>query len=563
MLDDHGYFDSTMKNLKFVPFHFLPGSGATVFGFEKKNNEGYYRPLARAVYTVLYVAFGENPIPYHIVNIAYLWAAAFVWYLLIARFLQPAPALASASLFAAHPLNSSMINFIGAGIYLGQTAFMLAALWFALKAWATRSNKPGIWPAVASIACALLAMFCHESAISLPLYAVTLFWALRLPVWRTWPLWVLSAVYFIFRLSCTTLTRNLFDSSSIYFLNVSSYLTGLGKILGWYLSRLFYPEGIVFIWGTVITHSIFWILVFFVLIAGLIAIVWRARIKGETAFLVGVLWLLAAFIPVTLGSITRPDIVCIEPHWMVLGLAGFCLCLGILISRFKYHFVLAVVIVIFFVWMNRQYNDLWANEKRYCHYWIKQFPGFSAPHHYLATAYENDREYDLALQHYAHAFNNSSQRLGNLNYDVAAGVIAVKQGRWKEAEMYLEEAARLDPTWPQVWVHLGVVAFSLGDIEKAERCFAHSIEVDRFQVLGRLNLATVYKNRKEFAKAVELYEQILRMDPRHRVTLIELIELYIKQGDRENILKTARRMEAVGDPSVRPNLDLIYQKYGK
>ncbi len=562
MLDDHTYFDDTMKSLKFVPYHFLL-SNQSVFGFHKHSNRGYYRPLARVLYTVLYVAFQEDRRPYHIANIFFLATGGFLIYLILYSFFEArAGAFCAGLFFTVHPLNSTFIDFFGSGIYLAQAALILLCLWCV-------AQEKTIWRWW-SLVFYFLSVFAHEYAMILPLYATVMMLALGGPVWRrVWPLWLASVLYFIFSLYCTSLMDNLLSNSPVkgeHRLGLFEYLSTSGKVAFWYIERLLIPDRVVFLWGTPLIQSTAWSGFLLGLIAGSVAaFVWLWKNKHKVMCF-GSGLIMVSLLPGLAGGISRPSMICIEPHWVIFALIGFCICLGDLISRITkriYAFMLAALIATSWFVLDRQYNVLWSNEEGYCYYWHKVFPTSQVPVYYMATAYQQEGNIVESQRLFIEAFQSPHYK-ESLDYKQMMAISEVKQRHYDEARRDLEELLSVQPDNAYLLTYLGVVDLLQNKKEDAKKQFEHAVYANQFEVPGRLDLASIYTGEGNIQGAIRLYREILDFDPNNEIALVELIKIYLQQGDRDNILKMARRLAKHShDPVILHNVDLIFQRYGK
>lgn len=107
----------------------------------------------------------------------------------------------------------------------------------------------------------------------------------------------------------------------------------------------------------------------------------------------------------------------------------------------------------------------------------------------------------------------------------------------EEALVWLETAVRLDPTWSDAWVNLGVVRRRLGDPAGAEAAYRAGIEADPDELQLYSNLATLLRERGEPDTAGELLELLDRRRSRNPY-------VYLALGDealREDRLDDARR----------------------
>lgn len=94
-----------------------------VWAFAGKDSN-YYRPLMHLVYAGIYVTFGPIPWAFHVVNVLLHSAVTIVLFVLVFRILRGSyigghemkgtAALLAASMFAAHPIHTEAVAWVGA-----------------------------------------------------------------------------------------------------------------------------------------------------------------------------------------------------------------------------------------------------------------------------------------------------------------------------------------------------------------------------------------------------------------------------------------------------------------
>jgi tetratricopeptide (TPR) repeat protein len=89
------------------------------------------------------------------------------------------------------------------------------------------------------------------------------------------------------------------------------------------------------------------------------------------------------------------------------------------------------------------------------------------------------------------------------------GVMQVQSGHVVRAPEYLEEAARLDPAFPNVQYSLGVAYFNAQQYDKAALPLQRALEMDQSNAEARRMLALAWLNTQAYDRAAEL----LRNDP--------------------------------------------------
>lgn len=124
----------------------------------ERHGDGLYRPVALVAVGTERVAFGLNPIPYHLVSLAlHAMCSVLVW-LILRRLVSEPAAFTVALLFAAHPVHAeSVITAYGQADLLAATFGLLAVHRFL----AARGM-------LGTLLLLFLAMCCKESAIVVP-----------------------------------------------------------------------------------------------------------------------------------------------------------------------------------------------------------------------------------------------------------------------------------------------------------------------------------------------------------------------------------------------------------
>ena len=104
-----------------------------VWAFAGKDSN-YYRPLMHVVYAGIYVTLGPIPWAFHLVNVLLHSAVTIVFFVLVLRILRDGyigghemkgtAALLAASMFAAHPIHTEAVAWVGGLPDVGCTLFL-------------------------------------------------------------------------------------------------------------------------------------------------------------------------------------------------------------------------------------------------------------------------------------------------------------------------------------------------------------------------------------------------------------------------------------------------------
>src|SRR3972149_10775436 len=164
--------------------------------FAPNTTTGHYRPLVLLFHVINYRIHGLNPFGYHIVNLAFHIGSAMLLFLIIKAMLGGEVALASALIFAIHPFNSEVVNYITARSSVMSGFFYLLAFycWVRFRG----GSRLTFYLYLGSLLAFLLGMLSKEVVITLPimlwLYDLYFIHPLRTPYsalrtllnWRTY-----------------------------------------------------------------------------------------------------------------------------------------------------------------------------------------------------------------------------------------------------------------------------------------------------------------------------------------------------------------------------------------
>jgi tetratricopeptide (TPR) repeat protein len=108
--------------------------------------------------------------------------------------------------------------------------------------------------------------------------------------------------------------------------------------------------------------------------------------------------------------------------------------------------------------------------------------------------------------------------------------------------MNWKEILRQDPHNKVILTRAGDAYRKLNDLDAAEECYraALNVEFDTFAVLG---LALIHKSRGKMQEAAESLEQLIRDDPTGQRFYPEILECYIKLGDKQAAKTVIERYE--------------------
>lgn len=535
MLDDYGFFGTNAKQP--IWSFFVPNRNQ-VLGLESPRMEKtYYRPLAHVIPLVCHRVFGSQPFGYHVVNTIFLWAAAVCVYFFLRRLKCLTQirswddrtwdlfAFLGAALFALHPINGVLVNYITASVFSAQVALMIVSLLLLLSAVDSQRSAGNGWLTVDSklltILSALLfigALFCHETAVLLPFYAVIV---LRLKYsWadafkRILPLLAVLAVYFIFRSYASPFNRSIVHSFSILDLSFDLKAATVIQLLSWYFQKLFLPWNIFLMWSTPFVREaswVWWVPMMLTVVCGFGILIKKIPCHVFTLFAI---WFALGLSPIAAGAFVTPYLgALIEPHWFVFGSIGFFAAVAYGICYFlKGTGRLLIISVLIGTLMALSFvnNRLWSNEQKYYEAWVKEAPYFKAVHYFLGLTLSREGKMDEAYDHLGRAILG---RYKDWMVYMELGLIDLRSNRLDRASENLYKAYTLEQKHSGLLNAVGALAFRIGKADEAKDFWERSIKSNPYNLEPRMNMAMYHAKMGDPKKAADIYSEIIRENPK-------------------------------------------------
>ena len=444
---------------------------------------GFYRPAGYFLLWLLTHLFGEHQVGYHVVNLVLLFLIAYFLYLIVKNLtLDSLLAFLAAALYAIHPVNGFLVNYMTAGYISVFVLSMQASFLFFMRFADKGSNKDY----VLSFAFFVYACMSHEMVIMLPVFLLSyLFFMKRERFWSLaqWilPLMMFLAVWFIVR-----------SHVSAAFVRISNPIAALGDglaylstwldLTGWYLSKLIFPKDIIFLWSSQygVKNIVLQALVFlFLVIMSIYAIVrWNKGFKPLmlTMFVIGLLpSLYSCFV---YFPIVWPII---EPHWFYFSSMGFFVLMAVVLKKIIEKNVKAGIILVggvatLLMYFNWDLNTKWSTQELYCSYWLSLNPGNLTPYYGLGRSLMDQGDCANA----AKIFQVGHNRLHMLSLELTAdmGHCMDVLGDDQKASDYLNTALRMDPNYALTYHYIGLYFNKRNKLERAQDYFRKAVVLD-------------------------------------------------------------------------------------
>ncbi len=483
------------------------------------------RPVANLSLALNYAVGGENPFGYHIFNLALHILAALVLFGVLRRtlaqpampekFREPATwlALAIATIWAVHPLQTAAVS------YISQRTELLAALFYLLTLYAfiravEAPTRAKVWGLVAVIAC-LLGMASKEMMVSAPLivllYDRTFLAGTFAGAWRqrgrlhaalmaTWVLLIWLVVHSGGR-----------GGTAGFGVGVTplAYLVTQGEAIMGYLARSVYPYPLVFDYNDYITPMSAGALLDVALIGGLaVTMLVAVRAKPVVGFAGMVFFAVLA----PTSSVVPVATQTIADHRMYLPLAVVltALALGAYASAGKRAAWVAIAAAIaagaLTVERNRDYATpmtLWQDT-------VSKRPDNSRAHNNLAAALLEAHDTKAGLAELAEALRIRPDHPDVLRNLAQAELDA---GQTASALAHVERAQQIDPSVAAGWSLLGVARLRSGQQAPAAEAFQKALQLRPDLASAQLGLGDVKMAQQDYAGAAMAYAQVRKLRP--------------------------------------------------
>lgn len=450
---------------------------------------GFYRPVGHVYMWLVSHWAGENPAAYHAANIVYFGVIVAVLYKLV-YVLSGRRDLArlTALLYAIHPINSMLVNYITASVIT--TYVLFAQLTVLAFYYALTSPRRMSWYGV-SLVCFLAALLSHEVAIMVPafLFCAGYFTgkakARQLGLSLV-PYGLVATLYSVYKHLAFP-----FNSFSDSFSNAASaagqtltFVATYIDLLAWYTQKLFVPHNILFLYHAEWVTSGAWVrlggFAFIVLMS--LFLVFRRYKKGMPALGLILFWL--GFLPAAVASFRsgRQGLPMIEPHWFYFSSMGFFLWVSWMLlewkkrspAQWRYGFpVLAIALIVL---LNGNISH-WRSQEAYCRYWLSLNPYNMTAYGGVAHALMDRGDFAGAAKVLREAMDSLGSFSVYLAWDLA--YCEYKTGQQDSAVAKFQKIVRAKPSTSLPYAYLADIYEDMGRWSEAADLWATAVELFR------------------------------------------------------------------------------------
>lgn len=445
----------------------------------------FYRPAGHVFLWVCHRLFGGLAWPYHMANLVLFAVICFLNVLLVRKVSgDRALALLAGLLFAVHPINGMLVNYITASVIASAVIFAQLSFLFFLS-YDGGTGRKGCYPA--SLLFFVLSLLSHEQAIVMPAYCVLYFIFLKPAPWQRaarvcLPYAVIAVAYLAFRFTVFSLTSTTHKTIPV-FPPVEVYAAALFKLLAWYMEKLATGHGVLFLWTGDTVRPGSWEITTIgaAVMAGLVYWAFAKGRRGVLPF--GLMVFLIGLAPMALASFayypfSEPII---EPHWFYFSSIGFFILaargLIALRARINPKLGLALCAVLAgYLWMHAlNHNALWRHQEIYCRYWLSLNAKNMTPYYGLGKSLLEKGGYDEAIGY----FTRGLKAVDYYNAFILAdlGYAEFLSGNAGRAGKFYEEALKMDPAYSVTHYYIGLLLLRDNDRAGAREAFRQAMRL--------------------------------------------------------------------------------------
>lgn len=152
-----------------------------------------------------------------------------------------------------------------------------------------------------------------------------------------------------------------------------------------------------------------------------------------------------------------------------------------------------------------------------------------------------------AIQQVTAAIEKAEAEPQNFEAQMTAADLYYQIQRFEEAAKFYEAASKLKPNDAEPFVKAGNAYFDTENYLEAEKWYTLALAKNPKDITARTDLGLTFYLRepRDIDRAIKEYKASLAVNPKHEVTLQNLVIAYREKGDAANLQKTVDELRAV------------------
>jgi len=477
-----------------------------------------YYPIAHTTFWLEQKFAGNGTFVYHLVNVLLHFISALLLFRIL-RMLEIPGAWFAAALFALHPVHVESVAWISELKNTLSGAFFLAAALAYLRFDRTRR----LLFYVSAFVLFLLALGSKTTIAPLPAVLLIIFWwkrgklSLRHDVFPLVPFFIVGIGAGLFT-AWIERTHIGAEGSDFNFSIVERCLIA-GRAFWFYLSKLFWPSNLIFIYPRWQIHSTAWWQYAFPVAALLLGILLWARRKKNRGPFAAFLFYGAMLFP-ALGFFNAYPFIFsfVADHFQYLAsIAIFALVAAgghfLLRRRPQYHGILvglSLMILVSLGFLTYRQSRMYKNGETLYRATLQKNPDCWMAHDNLGVVLVSKGQLDEAITHYDQAV---ALRPANPRSHYDLGIALRQQGKIDDAAAEYEKALELRPQYEKAHNNLGNILLQRGQLDDAVSHYEKALAIQPEYAEAHNNLGNALVRKELVDDAISHYEQALRIRP--------------------------------------------------
>ncbi|OGJ56710.1 hypothetical protein A3D88_00720 [Candidatus Peribacteria bacterium RIFCSPHIGHO2_02_FULL_52_16] len=482
-----------------------------------------YIPLTLFTFQLNHLFAGLSPWIYHTTNLLLhmansLFVAGFAYLL----FKRGWVAVATALLFAVHPLNTEAVAWVSGRKDVLMAFFALPMLIAYLRYRETGDRKFYY----VSIALFVLALLSKVTVILAPLALVLLDWYRGRAM--TKELWIEKIPYFGVAILFGVIAMFGKIANTSFFLE--KFLIGCKTII-FFLWKLLIPTGLSVLYPYTKPISLFTpdLLISVLLVIAISFAVFFAVQKSKLPLLAWVfflLFLLPSMTNVAKGRNELLDVYFASDRYAYLPSIGFFFLVSLLFdeARTRWKFpamIVGALIILALSVLTFLQSLVWKDSASLFGNVLKYYPDSYVAHTNIGTDLFHKGDVEGALAEYEAAL--AIREDGTAHYNI--GQIHLMNGEVNLAIDSFRSAVAASPADADAQLYLGALLSEQGDVDEAITHLKEATVLNPSLLQAHLSLADAYEQAGKVSLAIASYEQVVRLDPDHILAKSRLNEL--------------------------------------
>ena len=507
--------DAYLTGLELRSFH-----GLVRIWTHSESTQQYY-PLVYSAFWLEQKLWGDTPFPYHLINI-FLHAISGVLLLRILKRLNVPGAWFIAGIFALHPVQVESVAWISEQKNTLSGAFFLSAALLYLRFDETRK-----WPFYfLALALFVSGLLCKTVIATLPAALLVVFWwqrgrlSLKRDVWPLIPFFAAGMATGIFT---AWVERQHIGAQGVDF-NFSLVERGLiaGRAFWFYLSKLFWPRDLIFIYPHwQVSQSVWWQYLFPVAALLLLVLLWTWR-KKQRAPLAAFLLFCGMLFPVLGFFNVYPFVYSfVADHFQYLASIGVFALVGAGLTRLfnqwgkRYRhlgLVASLLLLVLLGGLTYRQSRMYADAETLYRVTLQKNPDCWMAHDNLGVILVGQGRLDEAIGQYQEALK---LRPGNPQSHYDLGIALRQKGQTNDAIIEYQKALQVRPNYQKAHNNLGNILLQTGRIDEAVGHLRTALELQPDYAEAHNNLGNALMQSQTADEAIAHYERALEIRPRY------------------------------------------------